>query len=282
METLAYLHLYQAFEDKDSPELAIEIPHFWHQWNWHKPSNLLLMRLVSRAICLAFASACTSALLLAGVAETAFGIPLRFGDTGAEVSRLQERLRSLGYFRDNTTGYYGQNTETAVRNFQQYASLSVDGIYGENTDFALRSLLGEANAAAKVLKVGDRGLAVRKLQERLVIAGYPNVAIDDNYGSQTQEAVRLFQVGLGLRNQNGMADLETQAALGEKLYVVVVPARNQAIFNRVLAIFPTAFLAPYRLGTYVHVGSYLDRNIAEIRVEELRRQGIRDARVAYL
>ena len=282
METLAYLHLYQAFEDNHSPELASDIARFWRQSNWHQTSNLALMRLVSRAICLAFASACTTALLLVGVADTAFSIPLRQGNTGAEVSRLQQRLRSLGYFRENTTGYYGQDTETAVRTFQQDASLSVDGIYGENTDLALRSRLGEALAAAKVLKVGDRGLAVRKLQERLVIAGYPNVAIDDNYGSQTQEAVRLFQVGLGLRNQNGIADLETQAALGEKLYVVIVPARNQAILNRVLGIFPTAFLAPHRLGTYVHAGSYPRRDVAEIRVEELRRLGIRDARVAYL
>jgi Putative peptidoglycan binding domain len=56
---------------------------------------------------------------------------LRFGDTGAEVSRLQ---RSLGISAD---GIFGSRTESAVLNYQRQCGLQADGIAGTETLSAL-------------------------------------------------------------------------------------------------------------------------------------------------
>jgi lysozyme family protein len=44
--------------------------------------------------------------------------PLRFGDTGEAVTRLQTRLRGLGYPAGIVDGIFGRNTEAAVARFQ--------------------------------------------------------------------------------------------------------------------------------------------------------------------
>lgn len=57
----------------------------------------------------------------------------KLGMEGAEVARLQQKLRSRGFLSASATGYYGDKTETAVKLFQKAAGLSADGICGETT-----------------------------------------------------------------------------------------------------------------------------------------------------
>ncbi len=50
------------------------------------------------------------------------------------VKRIQEDLKSIGYTQVGTAdGYFGQNTETAVKAFQKDNKLTVDGIFGKNS-----------------------------------------------------------------------------------------------------------------------------------------------------
>ncbi|MDP5284092.1 NlpC/P60 family protein [Shouchella clausii] len=58
---------------------------------------------------------------------------LRLGDRNSQVTDLQNQLRSLGYFNQNATGYYGEVTRSAVREFQKNNGLSADGIAGPQT-----------------------------------------------------------------------------------------------------------------------------------------------------
>ncbi len=58
---------------------------------------------------------------------------LRVGSSGNAVTDLQKKLRSAGFFSQNPTGYYGQDTATSVRNFQRANNLLVDGIAGPQT-----------------------------------------------------------------------------------------------------------------------------------------------------
>lgn len=59
-------------------------------------------------------------------------LPLRRGDKGGEVRKLQELLRLNGY--DVTVdGDFGPGTDRAVRDFQGRQGLTVDGIAGRNT-----------------------------------------------------------------------------------------------------------------------------------------------------
>ena len=59
---------------------------------------------------------------------------LAYGAKGAEVQKVQERLKELGFFtyKKTTTGYY-KNTQAAVKAFQKQNGLPVTGIVNEVT-----------------------------------------------------------------------------------------------------------------------------------------------------
>lgn len=57
---------------------------------------------------------------------------LRIGATGDEVLTLQDLLNQWG-FTSTQTGVFDENTEKAVRDFQQAQGLSADGIVGKQT-----------------------------------------------------------------------------------------------------------------------------------------------------
>jgi len=56
-----------------------------------------------------------------------------------DVVLLQERLKELGYFNNQCTGYFGSITFSAVKAFQKANNLTVDGIAGPKTLDALFS-----------------------------------------------------------------------------------------------------------------------------------------------
>ena len=73
---------------------------------------------------------------------------LQLGSTGSDVNKLQERLKYLGYFTDNTTEYFGYVTQGALMEFQQTAGLGVTGVY----DAATKAALEASDAPAKVVE----------------------------------------------------------------------------------------------------------------------------------
>lgn len=62
---------------------------------------------------------------------------LKIGSRGETVKNLQTKLKDLGYFHVNPTGYYGDITKNAVIQFQQDNGIIVDGIAGNQTLTAL-------------------------------------------------------------------------------------------------------------------------------------------------
>ena len=61
------------------------------------------------------------------------------GSSGSEVWALQERLKELGYFDEDVTGYFGSVTEAALIEFQYDSGLTPDGVYNDDTEYALTS-----------------------------------------------------------------------------------------------------------------------------------------------
>ncbi len=59
------------------------------------------------------------------------------GVRGPEVVRVQNALKKAGYFKANSTGYFGEITERALKKFQKAKGLKVDGIYGDRSRAAL-------------------------------------------------------------------------------------------------------------------------------------------------
>src|SRR5690606_1197960 len=61
----------------------------------------------------------------------------RHGDSGAEVTKAQERLIELGYWIDCADGHFGSVTAQAVHALQKAAGIDRDGIVGPDTRKAL-------------------------------------------------------------------------------------------------------------------------------------------------
>lgn len=62
---------------------------------------------------------------------------LKRGSSGPDVTRLQEKLKELGFDPGNIDGKFGPATDAAVRAFQASEDLLVDGIVGRRTLTAL-------------------------------------------------------------------------------------------------------------------------------------------------
>ena len=57
----------------------------------------------------------------------------KLGSRGDEVRRIQNKLKSLGYFNGTVDGIYGIKTQSAVRKFQKSVGITADGIAGNKT-----------------------------------------------------------------------------------------------------------------------------------------------------
>ena len=75
------------------------------------------------------------------------------GITGTDVEQLQERLQELGYLKSGASGYFGTDTEQAVKDFQKRNGLDADGNVGANTREALYA--EDAREAVKDTSGGD-------------------------------------------------------------------------------------------------------------------------------
>lgn len=134
---------------------------------------------------------------------------IRPGSVGPEVEDVQRRLADLGLACADDLGVFGHGTQAAVRAFQQRRSLPSDGIVGDDT---WRALVGAS------FRLGDRMLYVTRpllhgddvqdLQRRLNQLGFDAGHDDGIYGPQTFEAVREFQLNVGV-NVDGIAGPKT-------------------------------------------------------------------------
>jgi len=127
----------------------------------------------------------------------------RLGDKGVAVRSIRSLLQATGDLAPSTIGdsdVYDRDLARAVRAFQQRRGLIVDGVFGPHTQVALDGARW---------KLGDRLLSyvpghllqgddVAELQERLLSLGFTPDRVDGVFGTNTDQAVRRFQGGVGL------------------------------------------------------------------------------------
>jgi peptidoglycan hydrolase-like protein with peptidoglycan-binding domain len=132
------------------------------------------------------------------------------GSKGPLVTLAQKHLTDRGYNAGAADGLYGVRTRNAVRSDQSdrmketVQPLSVDGIIGPRT---------WARLDPPTIKMGAKGDPV-KLAQHLVGHFGINVAVDGDFGANTEKAVKQFQGFMGTLTVDGIAGPLTWTALG--------------------------------------------------------------------
>ncbi|NEO98348.1 MAG: hypothetical protein F6K58_06645 [Symploca sp. SIO2E9] len=199
---------------------------------------------------------------------------LRRGNSGQSVTQLQNRMRDLGVYSGPVTGFYGELTEAAIRNFQRSKELPATGIADANTLAALqnvpavsptRTSSGTGAIAAIELRQGSSGAAVTQLQTRMKAIGAYTGPVTGYYGRLTETAVRNFQQSRGLPT-TGIADTNTLAALqgntlvGGSTASAVIPLRLGDSNSRVTSLQKRLVALDYYRG---QTNGFFDRNTEE-------------------
>jgi len=224
MEVLGYLHgaiAYEIPETQDKSQGSSDV--LFSTIPWQRVSAISLLSL-----------ACIFSLSFAP-GESAEAALLRHADRSPAVTQLQQGLTVVGCYNGPITGYYGDLTLAAVRQFQQSQGLIVDGIAGPQTLAALQqaapgyTFSTQSNDSypatpstrpsttpipANGLSVGSTGVAVTRLQVQLTQAGFYDGPITEYFGPRTQDAVLRFQQANGLP-ATGVADAQTLTALSQ-------------------------------------------------------------------
>ncbi|MBQ9796456.1 MAG: peptidoglycan-binding protein [Clostridia bacterium] len=161
-----------------------------------------------------------------GSTESAPLYPLQVGSTGDEVRTAQIRLNRISTNFPSipkilaTDGIFAEDTEAAVRRFQEVFQISADGIIGKNTWYTIQNVyigvkrLNDLNSEGitlnevtqqypGALQLGSQGDGVRNLQYFLsYLSQYydtiPATPIDGSFGSVTEAAVRAAQSTFGI------------------------------------------------------------------------------------
>lgn len=82
---------------------------------------------------------------------------ISIGASGDDVTRIQERLKELKYM-SKVTGYFGEDTNNALKSFQKQNGLTVDGKFGAQTNAKLFSdSAKKAPAVSRPSKGGNSG-----------------------------------------------------------------------------------------------------------------------------
>lgn len=147
---------------------------------------------------------------------------LQTGEHGAAVTRIQQQLTAHGLRGANgtplgTDGVFDVDVAAAVRAFQRTYDLPVTGIADKATRVALARPPVPDPLADNVLKPGEQGPTVVRIQQQLTAQGFrgldgKRLGTDGQYDADVTAAVRAFQASHGLP-VTGIADKATRVAL---------------------------------------------------------------------
>ncbi|MBO5897121.1 MAG: spore cortex-lytic enzyme [Clostridia bacterium] len=97
--------------------------------NIHSPVFKTISIVLSVAIII-----CIGGLAIAkGRSSSTVEVLSKIGSRGDEVRRIQQKLKTLGFFEGAVDGIYGVKTQSAVKRFQKSVGITADGIAGSKT-----------------------------------------------------------------------------------------------------------------------------------------------------
>ncbi|MBD2775169.1 peptidoglycan-binding domain-containing protein [Iningainema tapete] len=153
-------------------------------------------------------------------------VTLKEGSKGAEVTKLQQRLKTLKYYAGAIDGNFGPQTKASVINFQKKNAVKDDGIVGYETEAAIQRALWVSQR--QTIQEGSKGNDVEKLQTLLqqadeinkdhgVVWNVPGgfgIRTDGIFGANTKAAVIKFQQAEKLKADGVVGALTWKALSG--------------------------------------------------------------------
>ena len=85
-------------------------------------------------------------ILLISLSQQVGALAYKQGSSGSVVTKIQQALKSAGYYTYTVDGIYGSRTAAAVKKYQKAKGLTVDGICGAQTLAALGISVPSASA----------------------------------------------------------------------------------------------------------------------------------------
>ena len=205
------------------------------------------------------------------------GLPLRLGDAGNSVRTKQVQLNRISRNYPSipkiapVDGVFGQETDDAVREFQQIFKLTADGIIGKATWYRIAYLYNSVKRLSELdsegisldevaqqfpslLSPGDTGDEVRMIQYYLqVVAAYydtvPPLTNTGVYDDATYQAVMAFQRTFGL-TPDGIMGQQTWNEL-YKAYRGILD--STAVMEGGVVLYPGTVLRIGSQGEYVQI-----------------------------
>ena len=140
----------------------------------------------------------------------AFAAPtstMKLGSKGPDVKELQLKLIELGHLEKKyATGFFGPNTEEAVKLYQKSQNIKQTGVVAALTLEALFSY--NKFDTSLVLKNGDEGNNVKRLQQALSDMGFlAKDKVTGHFGDITEAAVKKFQEANSIQSTGTAAKL---------------------------------------------------------------------------
>lgn len=163
------------------------------------------------------------------------GAVIREKSKGEPVTKLQTRLKELGYYKGELTGVCDEDMVAAIKLFEGKHGLVADGemsaadqqvLYGatamEASVVVTPSPTPTVKPPTKTLRPGDKDDEVKLLQQRLKDLGYYTGNITGVYNTATTEAVKAFQKKSSLE-QDGILGPITRTVLYGVNAIYAVP-----------------------------------------------------------
>ena len=131
------------------------------------------------------------------------------------ITALQVRLTELKYYYDDITGYYGEMTASAVRQFQKNNDLEATGAADPDTQIKIFSEDAQINPNAGSVMYGESGAIVLKLQKRLIELRYLSGTAEANFDDETLAAVNAYQKAAGFEETDHITAEQLEALNAE-------------------------------------------------------------------
>ncbi len=196
---------------------------------------------------------------IAGIVSLYPGRPYRLGDRGGSVTIIQQSLNEIsGDYPlipkiDPVDGIFGEETENAVRTFQEIFNLTPDGVVGRATWNKMILLyvgirrLAELSSEGQLYNnqpldfpntygIGSRGPAVSSFQYFLLIISnfdsrIPSPGVTGEFDQNTERSVTAFQEAYNLP-VTGVLDRATMSEIYDTYTAIITVVLSGAFDNR--------------------------------------------------